>query len=382
VKKRGAEKIEVRAIWVTRWDFRSAEDIAQIMENVLWMGCNVVYFQVRGEASCFFRSNVEPWAWELTPGGVDSLGQDPGWDPLSTALREAHARGLQLHAYLNVLPAWQQKVEPPKLAGHVLTEHSDWIMVDKKGRTMDPSKEGFYAFLNPAIPEARAHLANLFKHLARQYPTLDGVHLDYIRYPGEIGDYSYDKRTLDLFSSYTGGMTPESSPDYWNRWRAMNINLTLAEIGRAMRAENPRLELSAAVIADCETAIKLKHQYWLNWPALGLVDTLTPMAYFYDNKRYRMKLEQSLVSQRPHGGSVVVGLWPAEKWREKNGYTFDTLDEQVQIAREFEADGIALFAYSVFFPQHKPNDWARHVKSKLFPETTLLRKPVATAKRR
>src|SRR5262245_40426125 len=87
-----------RAIWVTRFDYRTADDVAQIMEHCQSAGLNTVMFQVRGNGTAFYRSRREPWAQELG-------GKDPGFDPLEVACREAHARHIQLHAWVNVMPA-------------------------------------------------------------------------------------------------------------------------------------------------------------------------------------------------------------------------------------------------------------------------------------
>lgn len=37
----------------------------------------------------------------LVAGAHRHPGQGPGWDPLGTAVEEAHARGLELHAWFN-----------------------------------------------------------------------------------------------------------------------------------------------------------------------------------------------------------------------------------------------------------------------------------------
>ncbi|MBZ0258472.1 hypothetical protein K8I31_20565, partial [bacterium] len=55
-----------RAIWVTRWDFKTAEDIAVIINNAKSLSATDVLFQVRGNATTFYPSKLEPWAWELT----------------------------------------------------------------------------------------------------------------------------------------------------------------------------------------------------------------------------------------------------------------------------------------------------------------------------
>lgn len=360
-----APENEVRALWVTRWDYRSSADVRKIVTNAKWLGCNRLFFQVRGEGTCFFPSAVEPWAWELSGGGPENTGKDPGWDPLRAAIDAAHGHDMELHAYLNVLPSWKRDDPPPRSSGQVYVAHPEWNMVDRRGHPMAPKKIKFYAFLNPALPEVQAYLSRLFGDLARRYPDLDGVHLDYIRYPGEVGDYSYDRESLRRFSAYSGGRHPDDLPKHWKLWRANQIKLLLVEISRAMKAANRELEISAAVVANLEEATHRKLQYWWEWPDAGLVDSLAPMAYHYDMAKYRQYLETTLKDLRPQRGKVIVGLWPAKKW-EKKGMTPNLLQRQVNEARRAGADGIALFAYSRFFPGHQANSWAWHVRKNCF----------------
>ncbi len=314
------KKTEVRALWVTRWDIRTPEDIRSVVRNAAATGFNTLYVQVRGEGTCFFPSRYEPWAWELT-GGMDKIGTHPGWDPLAFFIQEGHRLGLKVHAYVNVLPIWQQKTSPPRNSGHVVLKHPDWIMEDSRGRRMDPRNVDFYAFLNPAKPEVRQYLTQVFTDLVKRYRNLDGIHYDYDPYPGEVGEYSYDAVTLTGFKKHSKGASPTQAPELWMRYRCYLIDYLLAEMGIGIRKTNPKLEISSAVIADYETAVKQKGQHWLLWPERNYIDTLVLMAYHYDMNRYARFLETSLgQTTRPKRGQVIIGIWPAPKWRDK-GFT-------------------------------------------------------------
>ena len=91
---------EVRAIWVTRFDWTSKsghegpEDIDEIVANVAYAGFNTILFQVRGTGDAYYRPGLEPWSRRLNNGEV--LGQDPGWDPLGYMIEKAHARGIRV----------------------------------------------------------------------------------------------------------------------------------------------------------------------------------------------------------------------------------------------------------------------------------------------
>ena len=178
---------EVRAIWVTRWDYRSAGDIRAIIQNCKSLGLNRIYFQVRGRSDAFYRSSHEPWAEELG-------GRDPGFDPLAIAVSEAGENAMQLHAWANVLAGWKGKV-PPENKTHLYYTHPDWFLTDRGGKTWKSSSH--YSMLNPCNPEVRKHLAVVLGDLVARY-KIDGLHLDYIRFvfpdPDKKGQVPYDMR--------------------------------------------------------------------------------------------------------------------------------------------------------------------------------------------
>lgn len=128
----------VRAIWVTRWDYKTPADVRKIIANCAAMRFNVILFQVRGNGTVFYPSDIEPWAWELTSETPATTGKDPKWDPLKIAVSEAHRRGLELHAYVNVFSAWHSKKFPPRDSGQLWWEHPDWFMCDAAGNRMLP----------------------------------------------------------------------------------------------------------------------------------------------------------------------------------------------------------------------------------------------------
>src|SRR5689334_5990300 len=98
-----------RALWVTRWDFTTPEDIARICENAASLRFTDLLFQVRGSGTVFFESPYEPWSWEVGNRSMEKcIGVSPGWDPLEVVVREGRRRGLRVHAWINVMPAWSQ----------------------------------------------------------------------------------------------------------------------------------------------------------------------------------------------------------------------------------------------------------------------------------
>jgi len=278
----------IRALWVTRWDYKSPRDISIVMDNVARGGFNTVMFQVRGHGTSFYRSKLEPWADELG-------GRDPGYDPLAIATREAHERGLSIHAWVNVMPGWRGD-KPPTNARQLYNAHPDWFWHDARGRR-EPL--GWYNNLNPCLPEVRRYLVAVMKEIVAGY-QIDGLHMDYVRFPNEwnkayakgttVPDYPRDPRTLMLFKQDTG-KTPEQSPNQWGRWRSEQVTHLVKDIRQMCKKTNPRVKLTAAVGAYPDRARRLHFQNVRAWLALGLLDAVFPMNYDKDMRTFQRRLD-------------------------------------------------------------------------------------------
>ena len=329
-----------RAMWVTRWDFKTKDDVLRIADSCAQLGLNTINFQVRGNATAFYRSKLEPWAEQFDFA-------DPGFDPLATMLEAAHAKGIRVNAWANVTPAWYG-MTPPKDKSHVWNAHPEWLWYDQHGKRQAFS-EKFYVSLNPCLPEVRKYLVDVMRDIVSRYP-IDGLHLDYIRFPNEDPaipkgskiDYPRDAQTLALFAKDTG-KTPEQDPSAWNRWRTDRVTELVRAIRKMTRETKKNVELSAAVGALPENAIT-HFQDAKGWLAEDLVDAVYPMNYTDDPKEYERRCAywQSVAGNH----RVVMGVY-FEK-----GDTGVLTEELGYALRTFR--GFAIFAYSSLF--ESPND--------------------------
>src|SRR5687768_12991062 len=136
---------EVRGVWVTRWSYRSEADLDAMLDDVVAAGLTHVFLQVRGRWDAYYRSDLEPWAAELS----GTLGADSGWDPLQHAVNAAHERGLELHAWINVYALWQGAGAPRSVGvPHALAQHPDWRVRDPQGRPTNDAAHA-YQFASP-----------------------------------------------------------------------------------------------------------------------------------------------------------------------------------------------------------------------------------------
>lgn len=355
-----ADRVEVRSVWVTRMDYRTPGDVARIMENCADLGFNVVFFQVRGNGTVYYRSDIEPWAWELTGDDPSTTGKDPGWDPLAKGIEEAHARGMELHAYVNIFPAWRTQKYPPRTSGQLWWEHPDWFMADAAGRRMIPRDHGvdstvgdWYSFLSPGVPEVQDYLASVFGELAGRYP-IDGIHYDYVRYPHEIeevqpeyrargdslGNWSYDARSLARFSRETGVASPDADPAAWREWRIAQVTATVRKIHAAVSAARRGVIFTASVMPDPADARATKYQDYAAWLKDGLLDGVVTMNYTPSVDVFRTR-SAMLLSPRSTKGFVTQGLIL------RSGATVAA--SQLDAAAQLGADGYAIFSYGSLF---------------------------------
>jgi len=299
----------VRAVWVARFHYREPGDIALIMRNCASLGFNTVLFQVRGNGTVAYRSQIEPWLEEY-----DFL--DPGYDPLAIAVQEAHRHGLRIEAWMNIMPGWRGP-KPPAARNQLYHTHPEWFLHDAAGQrqplaTKDPQTgrtESFYVILNPCLPEVRQYLAALADEVARNY-EVDGVHMDYVRYAWDTTPrarelYPRDPVTLGLYREQVG-LAPDENPALWDRWRADQLTLLVRDVRIAVDRARPGTALTAAVWSSPESGYRDYFQNAVGWLRVGLVDAVYPMAYTDDARRFAQFI--AAYEQGAPGKRIVPGI--------------------------------------------------------------------------
>jgi len=342
---------EARGVWVTRWDYSSPGDVATIMSNAALGGFNQVYFQVRGTADAYYASSLEPWSADL-----GALGEDPGWDPLLEAVGEAHARGLEIHAWLNTFPLWSGSSPPPSSTPeHIYNAHPDWICADSSGTAM-PLGDG-YVFGSPGNPDLQDHVAAVAADITRNY-AVDGIHLDYIRYPGI--DYCFDAVSEARFAAALAA-DPSLSRDDWQREQ---VAATVRKTHEAVEAERAGAALSAAVWFICRNVWGWSsvsqgcvefYQDPRAWAAEGTIDAVVPMIYFDIAEPYGSRLDfRAMLDDHVSGMSGV----PVYAGIDGDEATFADIAGEIGYARTAGAAGYVIFAYSSIVSHDAFDDFA------------------------
>lgn len=261
-------KHEVRAVWLssasgdwpTSYDVeeqqRSLIDILDVLKN---NNFNTLFFQVRPRGNAFYRSDIEPWALQLT----GTLGKDPGWDPLQFAIGEARKRGMELHAWINIAKVWGAD-SPPSRAEHVVNAHRGWVRQVENEWWIDMGN-----------PDAREYTERVVMEIVQKY-DIDGVHFDFIRYPNDsFSDWI-------SFSTWSDGMERAE-------WRRNNITTFVRDCYRQIQSMKPWVKVGSAPVGIYQpingaqsafTGYGSVFQDSRRWLREGIHDYIVPQLYW------------------------------------------------------------------------------------------------------
>jgi uncharacterized lipoprotein YddW (UPF0748 family) len=340
--------------------FKTADNFREYLDYTGRYGFTDLYCQVYRGGRSWFPSMVaddDPYR--------DSLKQ--GFDPLSDTIRVAHQRGQKVHAWVNVLRAAQNKNAPIiKVAGteSVLTDNHGHSVLDYDDQGGPPGAISHYFqletpayWLDPSSEAVRTNLLETFRDLLMRYPTLDGIHMDMIRYSfamkklrgGGFGaglHYSYSQPSMEKFYRFfsrhldkDGNIEMPTESD-WANWRRQQVTEVVTEVRKLAKSINPKIEVSAAVLAWPDRAFQHSFQDWGKWISEGLVDSLILMSYTRSTSTVRQHTKHGLKLAK-NGRQILMGLG---SWLMLNHP--ETHNDQIRNARIDGANGVVLFSYS------------------------------------
>ena len=302
-----------RAAWVHLFDdtLKTREGIEALVADLDAAGADAVIAQVARRHDAYYASEVLP----PTP----DRGLEPGLDVLATLLEVAGEAGLEVHAWISVMPSTHRVYDDlPAPEGWLAAEHGRGAPV--ADRWVTRTADGQWSdYLDPALPEVVEHVTAIVDDLAR-YDGLDGIHLDYVRY--ESARHGYHPEALRRFAAETGRSIPPDPGDRaWSDWRRAQTAGVMTAAREVLDGRD--VALSAATIAwgqgpgsGGDAAFAQTRTYrdalqdWPSWAREGLVDLVLPMTYFraHDADQSRW-FEQWLVYNRglaAEGHAAVV----------------------------------------------------------------------------
>ena len=323
-------KVENRAVWLRPRD-ASIEQIKKRLDMLKDLNINIIYLETYWNG------------YSIYPNGNGIIQQNPmfnGLDVLEVYLKEAHARGIEVHAwvenFLVDLPVAEKKPE--------------WMAASKKG-DMYYLENGItkYYFMNPALPEVRDFLSGLYKTLVKKY-NLDGIQFDYMRYPNSgdySNDFSYDKYTRQLFVNYAGTDPIALKPGdaLWEKWCMFRTNLISSYAYRVIsevKSLKPDIKVSADVWPEYDKTLVDIYQDTKAWIRNDYINNLIPMSYYLYEAPVVDDIMNSLEFARGHS-QITSGIATFNKVDTK------VLLRQINSIRNSSTNGISIFEFESLF---------------------------------
>jgi len=326
---------ETRAVWLATnfrldWPPQTIDQSGQkdalihILDDIKSKNLNTVYFQAESNGTVLFRSSFEPFSPYIT-GKIDD---STSYDPLHFAIEQAHKRGLEIHAWVNVFKCFNgTEINILKNPNHISQRKPEWVIEDLR----DGQKS---YWLDPGLPEVREYVSDVIEEMVERY-DVDGVQLDYARYPGKNFEDDFSYRING------NGMNRDD-------WRRKNITDAVELINMKIKRIKPYVKLGAAPIGIYKnmkgiygfegfTDVYQDSRLWLS---KGIIDYLAPQIYWGidDNPRF------DLLAREWAGGSagrnIVLGIGAY-----KENVKAD-MERMIEYARAINVSGVAFYRYS------------------------------------
>ena len=329
---------EFRAAWVATvanidWPSRKGLTTAQqqaemhlILDHAVAIGLNAIILQIRTSADALYASALEPWSEYLS--GQQGQAPEPFYDPLALWISEAHACGVELHAWFNPFRARQSDASFANAPLHLSQSHPEWVKSYGNQLWIDPGEQG-----------AADHSLAVFMDVLRRY-DVDGIHIDDYFYPYPIPQPTGTPPTATPSNEAKPELDFPDEPSWQryldgggtlarNDWRRSNVNMLIERIYTGIRQTKPwvrfgispfglgRPELRPEGIQGFSQYHKLYADVEL-WMQQGWFDYLVPQLYWAIDQKAQafVPLLDYWHRQNTQGRHVFAGLFtsrvPAE----------------------------------------------------------------------
>lgn len=265
--------------WPSRPGLPTATQQAEaraILDRARALSLNALVLQVRPAGDALYASRLEPWSEYLT--GRQGRAPQPWWDPLAFWVREAHQRGLALHAWFNPFRARHPTAKTPLVKPHLALRAPGAVKT-----------YGDLLWMDPGEPAARAQTLAVVEDVLRRY-DIDGIHIDDYFYPYPLpqeggGDLTFPDG--EAYLRYLGGGGDLPLPD----WRRAHVDTLVQALHASVRRLKPRVlfgispfglgrpERRPAGVSGFSQYDKLYADVE-RWLEMGWLDYLAPQLYW------------------------------------------------------------------------------------------------------
>jgi uncharacterized lipoprotein YddW (UPF0748 family) len=316
-------------------------ELRAMLDHASSVGLNAILLHVRIAGDAMYPTKYAPWSAYLS--GTSGLGPNPSYDPLQFAVEEAHARGIQLHAWFNPFRAMMPIFAGKASSVHVTRTHPEWIR-----------KYGTQTWIDPGEPAARKWVLETMLDVVKRY-DVDGIHIDDYFYPyresrvvtrrvkkkrvrTRVEIPFPDDRTWKKYGR-AAGFTDRDS------WRRANIDDFVKKLYTEVKAIKPTMLVGISPFGiwrpgsppgvtglDSYAEIYADSRRWLRE---GWLDYIAPQIYWQvggEQDRFRL-LDAWWRSENPQGRYIFPGLYTSHVWGGSDPWPMDAIQTQITTLR-------------------------------------------------
>lgn len=350
---------QARGIWVecegTNETLSTPQKLAEMIRLSKDTGINTIFLQVHRHNRSWFNSSF------ADPAPFLNAHKKYNLDPLGYTITEAHKQGIKVHAWINLYRIGKN------LDVHIIKKLGRNVVTrDGHGRSLleypvNKLPDGGY-WLDPGDMSVQKYILDMVGEILKKYPLLDGIHLDFIRYPyveltpgsqfSERKDFGYGRSSVERFKVKYGysplemDLNNRERTQKWDDWRRRQITNLVNGIYKQIKKSNPLVQLSCAVQPWLDRAYMVAYQDWQYWLENNIVDFVVLMNYSIDRKLTRYLSETAAAINPRSEPSAYIGLGvylllnsPAKLYL------------QIKDCQEIKAKGIVLFSYDAMLKE-------------------------------
>ena len=301
------------------WE-RSAKELASA-------GVNIVLPNMAWAGVAHYPSKILPQSKTFTRYG----------DQIAQCVEAARKHGLEVHVWKIT---WNLEGAPKEFVEKIRAQ----------GRTQVSATGQALNWLCPSHPKNVLLELESSLEIVANY-DVDGIHLDYIRYPGSHACYCDGCRQRFVLATrlqideWPAAVLPKTGThsEKYIEWRTQQITRLVRMLHKRLREADPKIKISAAVFGWYPGCITTIGQDWIAWAKAGYVDFVCPMNYT-ENTDYFTELLVNQLALMPKGVAIYPGIGATAS---NSLLTSDAVVEQIYLSRNLGASGWTIFDYSL-----------------------------------
>jgi uncharacterized lipoprotein YddW (UPF0748 family) len=321
---------QIRAMWVPIWEITTSEKADKIINDLNKNNINQLLVQIRYRGDAAYIPNRVSNLYENNEKQYHAI-KDSLFDPLDYILTRNNNHKLEVHAWVTTFVITGHDLE--KLhPEHIYFTNPELVTCDFSQEMMN-YETYMGAYLDPGIPQVQEYTKNIILDLVSNY-KIDGIHLDYIRYPDS--HYGFSKLALEAYKRDV----KFQDADAWKQWKEDQITNFMKDIYSNVKKLSPKTQVTAAVISNLEEAERFS-QNWIKWLQEGYLDR----AYLMEYSTSTSTIEKHLTFLSNYGlnEKIVVGL---RSWSTAYKYPAYKINEKIKLVNKKKFKGFALFSYT------------------------------------